>query len=145
MIKFSDKVAPANRRVFKLDPTTIGSVAIKPGMVVERNSSGFAVKGDGAHVIGGPAWAFVDTSRKDVAGAVSMTVVEGPFSAEINTDGYTGSPALNDPMACGTAGNVGKLATQTITANDCTTLQKVLAYCTRTADADGFIEIKTVR
>ena len=144
MIKFISKNPPMDRRAVPLDPATVTTIAIKPGQVLKKAASGFALKADGAAVVGGPVWAFTDSSRTDVQAAKSLTVVDGPFVAEVDTDCYIGSPALDAALQIDTGANVGKVVTLAVTA-DATTLQAIVAYCTRTADADGFIEVKVIR
>lgn len=146
MIKFVTKNAPADRRSVSLDPATVTTIGIKPGMVLKQGAAPnrYAVKADGAALIGAPLFAFTDSSRKDVQAAKAMTVVDGPFVAEFNADAYVGSPVLDGALKVGTAGDVGKLVVTTVTA-DATTLQAVVANCSRVADADGFIEAKVIR
>jgi len=143
-IKFISKNAPADRRPMKLDPTTVSSINILPGQVLKENGSLYAVKADGASVVGGPVWAFTASSRPDVQSAKSLTVVDGPFVADIDTAGYVGSPALDAALKVGTAGDIGKLAVES-PVDTVAKLQGVVAYCTRTADADGFIRVKVLR
>lgn len=146
MIKFISKNAPNDRRSVPLDPATVTTINILPGQVLKQGAAPnrYAVKADGAALIGAPLFAFTSTSRRDVQAAKAITVVDGPFVAEINADAYVGSPALDGALAVGTGGNVGLLVATTVTA-DATTLQAVVANCTRVADADGFIEVKVIR
>lgn len=146
MIKFVSTDAPGRRRSVPLDPATVTTIAIKPGQVLKQGASPnrFAVKADGAAVVGGPLWAFTDSSRKDVQSAKRITVVDGPFVAEINNDCYVGTPTLDQALKIDTGGNVGKLAVEA-TVDSVAKLQGVVAYCTRTADADNYIEVKVIR
>lgn len=146
MIKFVSKLAPSDRRSVPLDPATVTTINIKPGQVIKQGAAPnrYAVKADGAGVVGAPLFAFTDSSRRDVQAAKAMTVVDGPFVAEINADCYAGSPTLDQALKIGTAGDVGKLTAEA-TVDSVAKLQGVVAYCTRVADADGFIEVKVIR
>ncbi len=146
MIKFVTKNAPSDRRSVPLDPATVLTIDIKPGQVLKQGvaPNRYVVKADGAALIGAPLFAFTSSSRKDTQGAKAITVVDGPFVAEFNTEAYVGSPVLDGALKVGTGGDVGKLVVTTVTA-DATTLQAVVANCTRVADADGYIEAKVIR
>lgn len=146
MIKFISKNPPADRRTVPLDPSTVTSVNIKPGQVLKQGAAPnrYAVKADGGSVVGGPLWAFTGSDRKDVQKAARITVVDGPFVAEVDADCYAGSPTLDLALKIGTTTDVGKLTAEA-TVDSVAKLQGVVAYCTRVADADGFIEIKVIR
>lgn len=143
-IKFVSKYAPSDRRTLRLDPTTITSINILPGQVLKENGSQFAVKADGAAVVGSPVWAFTASSRPDVQSAKAVTVVDGPFVADVDTAGYVGSPTLDAALKISTGADVGKLAVES-PVDTVAKLQGVVAYCSRTADADGFIRMKAIR
>lgn len=146
MIKFVSKHAPNDRRSVPLDPATVTTINIKPGQVLQQGAlpNRYAVKADGASVVGAPLFAFTDSSRKDVQAAKAITVVDGPFVAEINADGIVGSPTLNQALKVGTGGDVGKLTAEA-TVDSVSKLQGVVAYVTRVADADGYVEVKVIR
>ena len=139
-IKFISKLPPSDRRSL---PVATGST-ILPGQVAEEDANGDLVLADGASIVESPKWAFTASSRVDAAEAEAMTVVEGPFTADVNTDGYVGTPVKGNAFEVGTGGNVGKLVVLTVTA-DATTLQSIVAYCERAPDADGFIRIRVIR
>lgn len=141
MFEVITRGAPEFRRSVPLDPAS--PATILPGQVCQI-ASGYAVLADGASVVAAPLWAFTKSTRLDAAVSNSVSVVEAPFSARVNTDGYNGSPVAGNPLKLGTTTNVGKLVVQTVTA-DATTLQAVVAYCTKAPDADGVIEIKVIR
>jgi hypothetical protein len=146
MIRFIDKLAPSNRRPLKVDKSSIPT--IKPGQIVtEDGTTQFVKLADGD--VGDPAWAFVDTTRKDVIAAASgssggMTVVDGGFwVAEVDTVGYVGTPAKNDALIIGSTTDKGKLVVQAVST--VAHLKAVVAYCVRAPDADGFMRFKTIR
>lgn len=140
-IKFVSKLPPSDRRALPFDETT--PPTILPGQVVAEDANGLAVLADGAATVESPKWAFTDSSRKDSSQAKSVTVVEGPFTADVDTDGYVGNPAKGDALQVGTGGNVGKLVV--VAPASVADLQSVVAYCERPADADGFIRIRAIR
>jgi hypothetical protein len=140
-IKFVSKLPPSDRRALPFDEAT--PPTILPGQVVQENASALAVLADGASVVESPKWAFTDSARKDSSKASSVTVVEGPFTADVDTAGYDGNPAKGDALAVGTGGLVGKLVI--IAPASVADLASVVAYCERPADADGFIRIRAIR
>lgn len=135
MIKIISRNQADNRRGMEFDPGTV----ILPGQVVEE-VNGKAVLSPGTQPIA-PAWAFTSTTRKDSAIAGSITVVEGPFIADIDADGYTGVVAAQDLLAVDTA-NHGKLKTVAASA-DATVMALVVARCVR-GPSDGVIRIKAL-
>ena len=138
-----NRKAPEDRRSVPLDPAAPPTVL--QGQVLEVDAAdGFAKLADGASVVAAPLWSFTKTGRLDVDIADSVTVLEANFSALVDTDGYVGTPAAGDALAVGTGGNVGKLVVLAVTA-DATTLQSIVAYCTKPPDSDGFIEFKAIR
>jgi hypothetical protein len=138
-----NRKSPEDRRSVHLDPASIPT--IKQGQILEVDAAdGYAKLADGAAVVAAPLWAFTKSSRLDVSIAKAVTVLEAPFLARVDTDGYAGSPTAKAALAVGTAGNVGKLVVVSVTA-DATTLQKVVAYCTKAPDADGVMEFKAIR
>lgn len=145
MIKFISKNAPADRRPVPLDPSTITTIAVLPGQILTQGAAPnrYAVKADGGGVIGAPLFAFVGSDRRDVQSSKKITVVDGPFVAEVNADCYVGTPALNEALIIDGGADVGKLVVQAVST--VAHLQGVVAYCSRVPDADGFIEIKVVR
>jgi hypothetical protein len=140
-IKFISKNPPADRRAMRLDPAS--PAVVSPGQVVVENAGTFAILGDSAGDVTAPKWAFTDSTRTDASSADSITVVEGPFTAEVDTEGYDGTPAKGDAMKLGTAGTAGKLVV--FTPSTVADALAVVAYCERAADADGFIRIRTTR
>jgi len=138
-IKFISKLPPSDRRSL---PVATGST-ILPGQVAEEDANGDLVLADGASIVESPKWAFTASSRVDAAEAEAMTVVEGPFTADVNTDGYVGTPVKGNAFEVGTGGNVGKLVVLAVI--DGPTLQSIVAYCERAPDADGFIRIRVIR
>lgn len=145
MIKFITKNQPSDRRAVPLDPATVLTIDVKPGQILKQGAlpNRYAVKADGAAVVAAPLFAFTATSRKDVQAAASITVVDGPFVAELDTDAYVGSPVLDSALKLGTGGSVGKLVVATMPADWAAML--VIAMVSRVADADGFIEVKVQR
>ena len=137
-----NRKAPEDRRSVPLDPASMPTILA--GQVLETNDNGYAVLADsGAHVVVDPMWAFTATARLDVTISKSVTVVEAPFSARVNTDGYNGSPVKRNPLKVGTGATAGKLVVATIsTVAD---LQAVVAYCTKAPDSAGVITIKAIR
>jgi hypothetical protein len=149
MIKFISKTAPNDRRALQLDPATVTTIGIKPGMVLKEGvgPSFYRAKATDVALVPGPVFAFTDSSRRDVQAAKSLTVVDGPFVADIDADAYvTPAPAQGDalvPGADGTPAEHGKL--KTLVVATVANLGAVVAYCTRGVDADGFIRIKVQR
>jgi hypothetical protein len=139
--------APNRRRAVKLDPATVASIAIKPGQVLKVASTGFAAKADGgaagATPVGVPVFAFTDSARKDVQSAKAITVIDGPFVAEINNEAFAGTPTIDQDLVIGTGGDVGKLAVQAVST--VAHAMAVVARVGRSVDADGYIMIKVVR
>ncbi len=107
-------------------------------------ADGFAKLADGSSLVVSPAWAFTKTGRLDSDIAKSLTVLEAPFLARVGTDGYDGSPVAGNALGVGSGGTAGKLVVVTVTA-DATTLQGVVAYCTKSPDSDGIMEFKAIR
>lgn len=149
MIKFISKTAPNDRRAIALDPATVATIGIKPGMVLKEGSTPnfYLAKATDIALVPGPVFAFTDSSRKDVQAAKTLTVVDGPFVADIDADAYVApAPAQGDALAPGadaTPAENGKLKTLAVTT--VAHLGSVVAYCTRGVDADGFIRIKVKR
>ena len=137
-----NRKAPEDRRSVALDPASLPTVA--QGQIVSRDpADGYAKLADGAAVVPDPMWAFTATSRLDSAIASSLSVLEAPFVARVDTDGYAGTPAAGNALAVGTGANVGKLVVQAVAA--VADLQAVVAYALTAPDADGVILIKAIR
>jgi hypothetical protein len=143
MFEIITRLAPEARRSVPLHPDTPATVA--QGQILSVGAGGHAALADGAAVVPAPLWAFTKSGRLDVDIGKSVTVVEAPFVAKIGTDGYAGTPALGNALAVGTGADAGKLVVQAITADNCATLQAVVAYCTKAPDANGVIEFKAIR
>lgn len=142
MLKPINRKAPEDRRAVPFDPAV--TTTILQGSVLQLDAAtGNAILADGAAVVPDPMWAFTKTGRLDTDQAKSVTVIEGPFVADVDTDGYDGTPAAGDALVPGTGGNVGKLVVQAVST--VAHLQSVVAYCVKPPDADGFIRIKTIR
>jgi len=134
--------APEDRRSLPLNPSA--TPTILAGQVLQKDpATGFAVLADGAAVVPDPMWAFTKTARLDVGVAKSITVVEAPFLAKVNADGYVGTPAAGNALVIDTGANKGKLKVQAVAA--VADLQAVVAYCVKAPDANGVIEIKAIR
>jgi hypothetical protein len=140
-IKFISKIPPADRRALRLDPAS--PAVIKPGQAVVEDASNYAVLADSANDVTAPKWAFTDSERVDAADAQAVTVVEGPFTAEMNTLGYDGTPAKGDAMKFGTGGTAGKLIT--FSPSTVADALDVVAYCERPANAEGFARFRVIR
>lgn len=139
-IEIINRKAAEDRRSVPLNPASLP--VVKAGQVLQI-VGGFAVLADGAATVPDPMWAFTATGRLDVDQSKSVTIIEAPFQALVNTDGYVGTPAAGDALSLDTGGNVGKLKVQAIsTAAD---LQKVVAYCVAAPDADSKLRIKAIR
>ena len=134
-----NRKAPADRRSVPLDPASLPT--IEQGQVLMTDANGFAVLGDGDFA--DPMWAFTKTSRLDVAIAKSVTIMEAPFHARVDTNGYDGTPAKDDALIVGTGATAGLLVVQVVAA--VAHLKAVVAYCVQPPDADGVIVIKTIR
>lgn len=143
MFEIINRKAAEDRRSVPTDPDTPPTVL--QGQIVEIDATdNYAKLADsGAGVVVAPLWAFTATARLDSAIADSLTVVEGPFSARVDTDVYVGTPTAKAALGVGTGGNVGKLVVVTVTGVD--DLQGVVAYCVKPPDADGVMEIKVIR
>lgn len=141
MFEIINRKAPEDRRSVPFDPTVL--TAAPAGTIVSLDAAtGKAILASGD--VPDPMWVFTDPTRLDAGEAESVTVVEGPFEARVNTDGYVGSPTAGAYLAVGTAGNAGKLVVQTVTA-DATTLGPVVARCVTPPDGDGVITFKAIR
>jgi hypothetical protein len=142
MFEVINRKAPEDRRSVPTDPATPPTVL--QGQIVEVDAADtYAKLADGAAVVAAPLWSFTASARLDSAIADSLSVMEAPFSARVDTDGYAGTPAAKNALAVGTGANVGKLVVQAIAA--VADLQAVLAYCVLPPDADGVIEFKAIR
>ena len=146
-IKFVSTDAPNRRRAVALDPATVASIDILPGQVLKVNGSGVAVKADGgaagATPVGVPLFAFTNSNRKDVQSAKKITVVDGPFVAEINNEAFAGTPTIDQDLIIGTGADAGKLAVQAVST--VAHAMAVVARVGRSVDADGYILVKVVR
>lgn len=142
MLKPVNRKPYADRRAVPLDPASTPTIA--QGNVLDTDANGYAVLADGASVVGDPMWAFTKTGRLDSAAADSVSVLEAPFVALVDTDGYVGTPAKDDALKVGTGGNVGKLEVEA-TVDSVAKLQGIVAYCLAPPNADGFIKIKAIR
>lgn len=133
----------ADRRSVPLDPDNVPTIA--QGQILEIDAAdGYAKLADaGAAVVVAPLWAWTKTTRLDVQIAKAVTVLEAPFVARVDTDGYDGSPVAKNALGVGTGATAGKLVV--VTVSDVATLQSVVAYCTKGPDADGVIEFKAIR
>jgi hypothetical protein len=136
-----NRKSPEDRRSVPLDPDSLPTIL--QGQLLTTDANDFAVLADGAAFVEDPMWAFTKTGRLDVDIANSVTVLEAPFMARVDTDGYTGTPAKGDALVPGTGGNVGKLAVLAVTTVD--HLKSVVAYCQSPPDSDGVIVFKAIR
>lgn len=143
MLEPINRKAPEDRRSVPLDPAAPPTVLQGSVLQTDGTANGYAVLADGSALVPDPMWAFTKSSRLDVQEANAVSVLEAPFVAEVDTDGYDGSPAAGAALAIGTGGTVGKLVVVTVTT--VADLQSVVAYCLRAADADGKIRIKAIR
>lgn len=139
-IEITNRRAPEDRRSLPLNPAALPT--IKAGQILQK-IGGFAVLADGAAVIPDPMWAFTQTGRLDTDISGSVTVVEAPFLAKVNDDGFAGTPAAGNALKVGTGADVGKLIVATLPADMSAGL--VVAFCVSGPDADNKIEIKAVR
>lgn len=139
-IEIITRRAPEDRRSVALNPAALPT--IKAGQVLQK-VGGFAVLADGAAPIPDPMFAFTQTGRLDTDISKSVTVVEAPFSAKINSDCYVGSPVAGNALKVGTGADKGKLVVATLPADQSAAL--VVAFCVTGPDADNKIEIKAVR
>jgi hypothetical protein len=139
-IEIINRKAAEDRRSVSLNPASMP--VIKAGQVL-RLSGGFAILADGAAFVADPMWAFTSTGRLDVDQGKSVTVVEAPFQAFVNTDCYAGSPVAGAALKIGTGADVGKLVTATLPADMSAGL--VVATCVAAPDADGKLRIKAIR
>ena len=143
MLEPVNRKTAEDRRTVPLDPAALPTVLQGSVLQTDGSANGYAVLADGAAVVTDPMWSFTKSTRLDVQVAISVTVLEAPFVAEVDTDGYVGTPAAGDALEVGTGGNVGKLQTVAVVA--VSDLQNVVAYCLRAPDADGKLRIKAIR
>lgn len=135
-----NRKAAEDRRSVPLDPASLPTIL--QGQVLMTDANGYAVLGDGDTA--DPMWAFTATARLDSQVSESVSVIEAPFIARLNTDGYVGNPAKNDTLAIGAGGgNVGKLVVQAVAA--VADLKKVVAHCVQAPDSDGVMLFKAIR
>ena len=138
-----NRKAPEDRRSVPLDPAS--PPTIKLGQILQVNgTTGYAALADGGALVTQPLWAFSKTGRLDVDIAHAVTVVEAPFSARVDTDGYYGSPVAGNALKVGTTTYVGKLVVES-TIDTVAKLQSIVAYCVKAPDANGVIEFKAIR
>lgn len=136
-----NRKSPEDRRAVEFDPAIL--TAALPGSVVSLDAAtGKVIAADGD--VPDPMWVFSNAVRLDSAAAESLTVIEAPFEARVNTDGYAGTPVAGDYLIVGTGGGAGKLAVTTVTA-DATTLGPVVGRCVVGPDSDGVIVFKATR
>lgn len=141
MFEIVNRKAPEDRRAVPFDPTVL--TAAPAGTIISLDAAtdlGILASGD----VPDPMWVFTDPTRLDAAEAESVTVVEGPFVARVDTDGYVGSPTAGAYLAVGTAGNAGKLVVATLDA-DATVNAPIVARCLKAPDGDGVILFKAIR
>jgi len=138
-----NRKAAEDRRSVPTDPASPPTVL--QGQIVEVDAAdGFAKLADGAAVVAAPLWVFTKSARLDSQIADSLTVLEAPFSARVDADGYVGTPTAKQALKIGTGGNVGKLEVEA-TVDSVAKLQGVVAYCVKAPDSDGVMEIKVIR
>lgn len=143
MFELISRNAPENRRSVALDPTS--PATFKLGQILQKDpSTQYAVLADGASLVTAPMWAFAGKGRLDVDVSNSVTIVEAQFSARVGQDGYAGSPVAGNALKVGTGGDKGKLVVEA-SVDSVAKLQGVVAYCTKSPDADGVIEFKAIR
>jgi hypothetical protein len=136
-----NRKAVEDRRVVPLDPSSLPTIL--QGSLLQTDASDYAVLADGASLVPDPMWAFTKTARLDTTVSESITVVEAPFHARVDTDGYAGTPAKGDALVPGTGGDVGKMAVQVVST--VAHLSAVVAYCIKAPDSDGVIVFKAIR
>ena len=136
-----NRKSPEDRRSVPFDPAV--TPTILQGQVLALDAAtGKAVLADGD--VPDPMWSFTKTARLDSITAKSVTVLEAPFMAKVNTDGYVGTPAPGDYLAVGTGGNVGKLVVLALNA-DATVNAPIVARCVKGPDSNGIILFKAIR
>ena len=137
MLKPLNRKSPEDRRSVAFDPAVLTSA--KPGTVLSLDAAtGKAILANGD--VPDPMWCWTDTSRLDSSTAKSLTVLEGPFEAYIDTEGYTGTPTAGAYLKP----NAGKLEVHTMNA-DATLNVAVVARCVVAPDSDGVMLIKAIR
>lgn len=143
MFEIINRKAAEDRRSVPTDPGTPPTVL--QGQIVEIDSAdGYAKLADSAAVVAAPLWSFTASARLDSAIANGLSIVEGPFSARVDTDVYVGTPTAKQALKIGTTTNVGKLVVEA-TVDSVAKLQGVVAYCVKPPDADGVMEIRVIR
>lgn len=140
-IKFISKIPPSDRRAMRLDPASPANIS--PGQMVVEDANTYAILADDSGDVTAPKFAFTDSQRADAADAQAVTVVEGPFTAEIDTEGYDGSPVKGDAMKAGTGGTAGKMVV--FAPSTVADALAVVAYCERAPDANGFARFRIIR
>jgi hypothetical protein len=136
-----NRKSPEDRRSVPFDPAVTPDIL--QGQVLSLDAAtSKAVLADGD--VPDPMWAFTKTGRLDTATAKSVTVLEAPFVAKVNVDGYVGTPAPGDYLAVGTAGNKGKLVVLALNA-DATVNAPIVARCIKGPDSAGVILFKAIR
>lgn len=140
-IELINRKSPEDRRSVPLDPASLPTIL--QGQVLQEDANGYAVLADGAGDIPDPMWAFTKTGRLDTDAGESVTVVEAPFEAYVDTDGYVGTPAAGDALIVGTTTEVGKLKVQAVST--VAHVMAVVARCVQAPDANGRLKIKAIR
>ena len=136
-----NRKAAEDRRSVPLDPVSLPTIL--QGQLLQTDANNYAVLADGAAFVPDPMWAFTATARLDSAVSETVSIMEAPFQARVDTDGYTGAPAKGDALVPGTGGNIGKLAVLAVVTVD--HLKSVVAYCVKPPDSNGVMIFKATR
>ena len=143
MFKPINRKSPEDRRSVPFDPAV--TTTILQGQVLSLDpATDKAILADSANnPIPDPMWSFSKTGRLDTDEAESVTVVEAPFVADVDTDGHSGVINSGDALTVGTGASAGKLVAVTVSA--VADLQNVIAYCVKAPDGDGVMRFKAIR
>lgn len=132
-----------NRRVVDISSalTTEQKAALTPGMIVAENTSNEVELSDGD--TGAPMFVMTSGARTDTLAAGKITVVDGPFVADMKGN-FVGSPARNTAFKIGSTGDKGKLTVEA-TVDSVSKLKSIVAYCQRSVNADSVARFKVIR